>query len=132
MRESTDGPVKIGSTTSLGARHKQMQCGNPRPLMLVWTLPGALAEERALHAKFAAHRLGGEWFAPADEILAHAPPVSESESFVASKSGAARAAQELKMDAEWLERAKRRVVSLAHASKKNHTGAVRPMWERKN
>ena len=55
--------VKIGFT--LGepmARLRKLRTGNPRHLKLLATIPGGSAEERALHDRFAALRVRGEWF----------------------------------------------------------------------
>lgn len=55
--------VKIGWTKKTAAeRMVNLQSGNPRPLVLVATMPGNLAVEEALHDHFADFRVTGEWF----------------------------------------------------------------------
>lgn len=67
------GPIKIGFTArNVHARLEELQKGSPVRLVLLRALPGERALERDLHRRFAAYRLHGEWFHPADEILAYA------------------------------------------------------------
>lgn len=54
--------VKIGTTTNLERRLQTLQTGSPAVLSILWTHPGSYAEERRLHAHFAAQRRAGEWF----------------------------------------------------------------------
>ena len=64
------GPVKIGSTTNLARRLAVLRNANAEPLTLLASLPiRSAADERAIHGRFASHRLSGEWFAPAVELL---------------------------------------------------------------
>lgn len=69
IRSGSDGPIKIGFTRNLGARLHQLQTGHPVGLRVVHAVPGDVLLERALHERFAAHRLEGEWFHPHREIL---------------------------------------------------------------
>jgi hypothetical protein len=64
------GPIKIGWATRPAVRMAQMQAHSPVDLRLLHTEPGNGREERELHARFAAARKHGEWFWPADELLA--------------------------------------------------------------
>lgn len=63
--KSTAGYYKIGSSRSVQNRVRQLQCGNPEPLMLLHQFPSADAQqdEFSLHAKFAERRVRNEWFA---------------------------------------------------------------------
>jgi hypothetical protein len=54
--------IKIGYSRNVGQRLSQIQTSNPNPVRLVATLPGGLAEETALHSRFAEFRANGEWF----------------------------------------------------------------------
>jgi hypothetical protein len=54
--------VKIGRTTDLDARLKQLQRMNPRKLRLLGYVAGAAAEEAEIHRRFAHLRKHGEWF----------------------------------------------------------------------
>ncbi len=64
------GPVKIGIAVDPARRCKDMQTGHYAKLAVVGTCPGGLAQEQAYHRQFAEHRLHGEWFSPAPDILA--------------------------------------------------------------
>lgn len=69
LQQGDAGPVKIGSTASLRQRLSALQTASPVPLRVLALLPGGQDEERALHARFTEHRLRGEWYEPAAEIL---------------------------------------------------------------
>ena len=66
-----DGRVKIGWSKKVGTRIAQLQTGNASPIRLLGTTPGGLAVERALHERFAAARVAGEWFDLTPELRAH-------------------------------------------------------------
>ncbi len=67
---SGEGPVKIGYSGDPAKRLVLFQIGSP-VLLAIWAvMPGQPADERRLHEEFAAFRLWGEWFQPADPILA--------------------------------------------------------------
>jgi Meiotically up-regulated gene 113 len=63
-----DGGIKIGTTVSLTRRLSHLKRDHG-PLDLLATEPGGWLLERNLHGRFAAHRLDGEWFAPAPPLL---------------------------------------------------------------
>ena len=55
--------IKIGVTAATpGRRLRQIQQGMPAKCFLIAATPGGAALERALHARFAAHCIRGEWF----------------------------------------------------------------------
>jgi len=62
------GPIKIGSSDKPLCRLSQCSSWSPVPLKIIATVKGGLYHERALHERFAEHRLHGEWFAPAQEL----------------------------------------------------------------
>lgn len=65
------GPIKIGWTGgSPSARMAALQTGNPELLQLLASAPGAVEDEKALHARFAAARMSGEWFRAVPELVA--------------------------------------------------------------
>lgn len=64
------GPVKIGISSDPWARMRKMQSDHDKKLVLIRLFEGGLVEEGVLHHRFSEHRLGGEWFAPAKEIIA--------------------------------------------------------------
>lgn len=64
-------PVKIGySGASLYFRLKNLQVGNPHPLAIIASCKAGFQAEKALHARLAAHKLIGEWFARTPEVEA--------------------------------------------------------------
>ncbi len=64
-----DGPIKIGTTYSMGNRLRGLRNVAPVEVLAVHT--GGHVAERALHRRFASSRLDGEWLAPTAELLAH-------------------------------------------------------------
>jgi Meiotically Up-regulated Gene 113 (MUG113) protein len=67
------GPIKIGHTRNIDRRLAMLQSANPEPLTVRLILEGGRPEEKSLHAKFRADRIGGEaggeWFRPSEAIL---------------------------------------------------------------
>lgn len=68
--QAETGPIKIGSTSYLASRMVTLRGQSPVPLTLLATMDGDRTAEFRLHARFAAHRLHGEWFSPHPDILA--------------------------------------------------------------
>lgn len=64
VQSGPGGPVKIGWTYKLGAyaRLRTLQVGNPVKLTLLAEFNGSEADEQALHLRFKALALRGEWF----------------------------------------------------------------------
>lgn len=58
--------IKIGTTTNLVGRLKTI----PHDTVLA-VEPGGRTLEHQRHREFAAHRITGEWFAPAPELMSH-------------------------------------------------------------
>lgn len=54
--------VKIGHSASPRDRMRDMGTSNHATLEMLAILPGGVIRERALHKKFAKHRIKGEWF----------------------------------------------------------------------
>jgi len=67
--QSSGGPIKIGSASDVAARLKSLQTGSADELTLLAMTEGGEFRERELHARFAADRLRGEWFAPSPELI---------------------------------------------------------------
>ncbi len=63
-----NGPVKIGYTVDIDRRLASVQCGSPVKLRLLYTEPGTRSTESALHRRFKADRLHGEWFTYSDRL----------------------------------------------------------------
>lgn len=63
--------VKIGKSTDWRARIAGLQTGSPHVVVPLLVLPATPNAERLLHYQFAEHRINGEWFRPAAEIMAY-------------------------------------------------------------
>lgn len=61
--------VKIGVANNVKTRISELSVGNPDKVELLASVEGGLAEERALHEKFAAYWHRGEWFFMGGELL---------------------------------------------------------------
>lgn len=77
IRQGARGPVKIGVARDVAKRLATMQTGNHEQLTLLRSFDGSVAEERALHRKFADHRLAGEWFSFTKAMLGDVGLVEE-------------------------------------------------------
>lgn len=69
IRAGLAGPIKIGRSHRPHARLDDLQASSAEQLELLLAIDGGAALERELHERFAAHRLRGEWFAPAPALL---------------------------------------------------------------
>jgi hypothetical protein len=65
--------VKIGWSDRhpRGRRLSQLQSASSEKLKVLGLIVGTLSRERQLHRRFARHWIRGEWFSPAEEILAY-------------------------------------------------------------
>jgi hypothetical protein len=70
------GAIKIGFTTTLDVRLRRLRANSPIPLGVLASKQGVAWDERAYHLLFQRHRLHGEWFARAPEILAEIDRIS--------------------------------------------------------
>lgn len=70
IQAGEDGPVKIGVAAEPFKRLAELQTGNPARLRVVAIIEGDTGIEKALHERFAEHRLEGEWFKPTHVLLA--------------------------------------------------------------
>lgn len=61
--------VKIGYSVNPPARVRELQTGNPRPLVLLGWGEGTEADEAGLHMQFLQYNLLGEWFIAAPDVL---------------------------------------------------------------
>ena len=62
IRETASGLIKIGYSTEISKRLANLQRSNPNKLELLWSTPGGLDLEAALHQRFRKRRLHSEWF----------------------------------------------------------------------
>jgi hypothetical protein len=65
-----DGPVKLGTAGDPVARLRVLQTAHDTRLHLRAAWPGERVDEQALHARFSADRLHGEWFGCTPELIA--------------------------------------------------------------
>lgn len=70
IQRGANGPIKIGYSDNSRRRIAQLQTGSPEPLRELFAVRGSLADEAAAHAAMKAHRIRGEWFHPASEVMA--------------------------------------------------------------
>ena len=71
MQPTDGGPVNIGFTDNVDARHRQLETHYGRPLALLATTDGGREEEASIHGRFAHLRLGRtEQFRPAPDLMA--------------------------------------------------------------
>ena len=54
-------PVRIGTAADMVACLRDLQCGSPVPLHVMWQTRGGRDLEKALRDRFAAYRIHGEW-----------------------------------------------------------------------
>jgi DNA phosphorothioation-dependent restriction protein DptG len=69
VRAGENGPIKIGVAQDVQKRLRAIRVHNHEELMLLTSAWVEASEERRLHRLLAAHRIRGEWFAPAPEVL---------------------------------------------------------------
>ena len=67
IRAVSGGPLKIGRTTCLRQRLRDLQTGNPESLEVVAIMLGDW--ERVFHYKFIGDSLRGEWYRPSADLL---------------------------------------------------------------
>jgi len=71
IRDTHTGSIKIGHTGGpVQLRIAALQTANPHDLELLGTVSGGPDVESALHQRFEAQRLRGEWFSPSETLLA--------------------------------------------------------------
>ena len=62
--------IKIGTTVCLPSRIDDLATHGPDLPEILLVVPGGHAEERQVHALFAAERVRGEWFRPSEALMA--------------------------------------------------------------
>lgn len=70
IRSLAGGPIKIGTAGNPWQRCATLQTGNPEKLGVFAVIHGGRMEEIALHSRFAAERVQGEWFNATTELCA--------------------------------------------------------------
>lgn len=69
IRAEGSDAIKIGFTTDLKRRIRNLECASGRKVTLLHAMPGTYDDERSLHRRFKAARLDGEWFEAVPELL---------------------------------------------------------------
>lgn len=69
VQDSDSLAIKIGYAANPEERLATLQTANSSTLRLLAELPGGRADEAALHRRFAASRLVGEWFRPSPDLI---------------------------------------------------------------
>lgn len=64
------GPIKIGVSLDPEERLRSLQTASPVRLRIIGLVRGGPSVEGAFHDRLARHRLHGEWFVDAPEVLA--------------------------------------------------------------
>lgn len=67
--KAENGFIKIGITRDVLRRFFNLQTSSPLSLTLVASMPGTEEEEAQLHSRFEKHKVKGEWYSPATELL---------------------------------------------------------------
>jgi hypothetical protein len=110
VQPTDGGPIKIGTTTNLDGRLRQLEAGYGTPLAVLATIEGGRKEESEIHARFAHLRLRRtEQFRPAPELLAFigrpllvdANPDSVEAMPQPTYAGSRKAAVMLRVTPEW-------------------------------
>ena len=65
------GPIKVGVAVNPLTRMANIQAGSSVPVFLRGVVPGSYDKEREIHQHLAGHRIRGEWFTPAPEVLVY-------------------------------------------------------------
>lgn len=69
IQSGDGGPIKIGYSTNVAVRLADLQTASPHDLTLLASLPGGPKLEKVIHRGFDEHRIKGEWFRPAEDLL---------------------------------------------------------------
>lgn len=75
-----NGPIKIGVSGNVKARVSALQTAVAEPMRLLASVVGTRAMEAEIHSHLHAHRLKGEWFNPAPELLAYIAEIPKEQS----------------------------------------------------
>jgi hypothetical protein len=100
IQQDVTQAVKIGysgSVRGIQQRLTHLQTASPYGLRVLCHTPGEATVERALHRRFRQHRIAGEWFSPAEDLMA----------FIANVALLAAAPTSLASDLEPFERSAR-------------------------
>lgn len=68
-QRGASGPIKIGTAENVVSRLSQLQTGSPEQLRLLLRIRGGYAVERMIHTQLREHRIRGEWFNAARDVI---------------------------------------------------------------
>lgn len=71
IQAGLNGPIKIGVTTNLKQRIKDLQTSNPEKLYLIAAIYEHPELELYLHKQFKKYHIRGEWFEPGPDIFGY-------------------------------------------------------------
>ena len=77
LQAVVSGLVKVGITTDIKKRKRDLQNGCGQSLNLLMLVEGTTELEKSIHSAFKDHRLEGEWFKPDDVLLAFIDSLKE-------------------------------------------------------
>jgi len=69
IRAGETGPVKIGHAGDPEQRRSELQVAHWERLAIIRLFVGGMDDERALHVRFSAHSIRGEWFSFVPEMM---------------------------------------------------------------
>jgi len=81
------GPIKIGVTQNIHKRLDSLQTASPYQLRVLALIRGGQRLEQEYHRHFHMYRLSGEWFEPAQPILAEVERINVRSELVPQESG---------------------------------------------
>lgn len=76
IHDPSTSRIKIGFSADVEKRLRSLQTGSSSTLSILGKMRGTDEDERSLHQRFGAHRVGGEWFHAAPELTAFIDEVS--------------------------------------------------------
>lgn len=98
----SDGAIKIGWADDVEKRRSDLQTANPEELRIIGVKAGVRDMEKALHRKLAPHRIRGEWFRAAPEVLAEITSNATGVRFIVVRELAKMASVNRKTALRWL------------------------------
>lgn len=89
LLDALTNTVKIGHSTDVAGRLKQLQTGRCHKLALLGVIPGGEVQEKKLHARFDTERLSGEWFRGSPKLMQSVEQLIESKGVPTTAKGEA-------------------------------------------
>lgn len=86
----TKGPVKIGFSSDMKARVKNLSIASVGGVLILATIDGGKETEAYLHEKFEPYRISGEWFELSDELAEFITHCKAGKAFIPAINDTAR------------------------------------------